>query len=140
MGPTVWNEFKILSLSPSSILVEKKLNHMLISWIFLKYWIFLFGYVFRLQWKKLLDWFLFTCAWQAIRELTYRKSNNFQENFCINDVPESKSICSTNMWSTPAVWKQYNKMAVLHFFLVNSSIYIFYSLCIYHIQNVRLHI
>ena len=26
------------------------------------------------------------------------------------------------MWSTPAVWKQYNKMAVLHFFRVNSSL------------------
>ena len=26
------------------------------------------------------------------------------------------------MWSTPAVWKQYNKMAVLHFFLVNSTL------------------
>ena len=30
---------------------------------------------------------------------------------------------------TPAVWKQYNKMAVLHFFLVNSPlIYILFSL------------
>ena len=27
----------------------------------------------------------------------------------------------------PAVWKQYNKMAVLHFFLVNSSLYILYG-------------
>ena len=34
-----------------------------------------------------------------------------------------------NMWSTPAVWKQYNKMAVLHFFLVNSTLmYILFSL------------
>ena len=32
------------------------------------------------------------------------------------------------MWSTPAVWKQYNKMAVLHFFLVNSSLYILFSM------------
>ena len=33
------------------------------------------------------------------------------------------------MWSTPAVWNQYNKMAVLHFFLVNSPlIYILFSL------------
>ena len=33
------------------------------------------------------------------------------------------------MWSIPAVWKQYNKMAVLHFFLVNSTlIYILFSL------------
>ena len=33
------------------------------------------------------------------------------------------------MWSTPAVWKQYNKMDVLHFFLVNSTlIYILFSL------------
>ena len=31
-----------------------------------------------------------------------------------------------------AIWKQYNKMAVLHFFLVNSPlIYIFYSLWLY---------
>ena len=33
---------------------------------------------------------------------------------------------SLYMWSTPAVWKQYNKMAVLHFFLVNSSLYILF--------------
>ena len=40
-----------------------------------------------------------------------------------------KRLYSTNVWSTPAVWKQYNKMAVLHFFLVNSSlIYIQFSL------------
>ena len=36
------------------------------------------------------------------------------------------------MWSTPAVWKQYKKMDVLHFFLVNSPltplIYILFSL------------
>jgi len=33
--------------------------------------------------------------------------------------------------STPAVWKQYKKMAVLHFFLVNSTlIYILFSLVI----------
>ena len=33
------------------------------------------------------------------------------------------------MWSTPAVWKQYNKMAVFHFFLVNSTLtYILFSL------------
>jgi len=33
------------------------------------------------------------------------------------------------MWSTTAVWKQYNKMAVLHFFLLNSPlIYILFSL------------
>ena len=33
------------------------------------------------------------------------------------------------MWSTPAVWKQYDKMAVLHFFLVNSTqMYILFSL------------
>ena len=35
------------------------------------------------------------------------------------------------MWSTPAVWKQYNKMAVLHFLLVNSTlIYIQFSLTV----------
>ena len=32
------------------------------------------------------------------------------------------------MLSTPAVWKQYNKMAVLHFFLVNFSLYILFSM------------
>ena len=32
------------------------------------------------------------------------------------------------MWSTPAEWKQYNKMAVLHFFLVNSSLCILFSM------------
>ena len=32
------------------------------------------------------------------------------------------------MWSTPAVWKKYNKMALLHFFLVNTTlIYILFS-------------
>ena len=38
------------------------------------------------------------------------------------------------MWITPAVWKQYNKMAVLHFFLVNSTlIYILFSLVMYQL-------
>ena len=33
------------------------------------------------------------------------------------------------MWSTPAVWKQFNKMAVLQFFLINSPlIHILFSL------------
>ena len=31
-------------------------------------------------------------------------------------------VDSKKMWSTPAVWKQYNKMAVLHFFLINSPL------------------
>ena len=40
------------------------------------------------------------------------------------------------MWSTPAVWKQYNKMAVLHFFLVNSTlIYILFSLSANYIKK-----
>ena len=34
------------------------------------------------------------------------------------------------MWSTPAVWKQYNKKAVLHFFPVNSSLYTLFSMTI----------
>ena len=39
-----------------------------------------------------------------------------------------KRLYSANMFSTPEVWKQYNKMAVLHFFLVNSPlIYILFS-------------
>jgi len=37
-------------------------------------------------------------------------------DFLSNDVPGPKRLYSTNMWSTPVVWKQYNKMAVLHFF------------------------
>ena len=42
------------------------------------------------------------------------------------------------MWSTPAVWKQYNKMAVLHLFLVNSPlIYILFSL--YNYNRKRLY-
>ena len=41
------------------------------------------------------------------------------------------------MWSTPAVWKQYNKMAVLHFFRVNSTLYIIYSLWAYRTENTR---
>ena len=49
--------------------------------------------------------------------------------FSINDVPGPKRLYSINMWSTPAVWKQYNKMAVLNFFLVNSTlIYILFSI------------
>ena len=33
------------------------------------------------------------------------------------------------MWSTPAVWKQYNKMVVFHFFPINSPLkYILFSL------------
>ena len=39
-----------------------------------------------------------------------------------------KVIYSINMWSTPAEWKQYNKMAVLHFFRVNFSLYILFSM------------
>ena len=40
-----------------------------------------------------------------------------------------KWLNSINMWSTPAVWKQNNKMAVLNIFLVNSHlIYILFSL------------
>ena len=32
------------------------------------------------------------------------------------------------MWSTPAVWKLYNKMAVLHFFQVNFTLCILFVL------------
>ena len=39
-----------------------------------------------------------------------------------------QKLYSTNVWSTPAVWKQYNKMAVSHFFQLN-SILLIYSLC-----------
>ena len=41
------------------------------------------------------------------------------------------------MWGTPAVWKQYNKMAVLHLFLLNSTlIYIPFSLYTYQYKIV----
>ena len=56
-------------------------------------------------------------------------SFNVNFRFPINDVPGPKRLYNTNMSSTPAVWKQYNKMAVLHFFLENSPlIYILVSL------------
>ena len=43
------------------------------------------------------------------------------------------------MWSTPAVWKQCNKMAVLHFFLVNSPlIHILFSLTLW--SNLSRHL
>ena len=41
-------------------------------------------------------------------------------------------LYSINMRSTPAVWKQYNKMAVLQFFL-----FIFFSLCIQCTQRKK---
>ena len=47
---------------------------------------------------------------------------NINLRVSLNDVPRPKRLYSTNMWSTPAVWKQYNKMAVLHFLLLNSSL------------------
>jgi len=43
-------------------------------------------------------------------------SFNINFRFSIKWCSRAKRIYSTNMWSTPAVWKQYNKMAVLHFF------------------------
>ena len=37
---------------------------------------------------------------------------------------------------TAAVWKQYNKMAILHFFLLNSTlIYILLSMCVIFVFN-----
>ena len=41
-------------------------------------------------------------------------------------------LYSINMWSTLAVWKQYNKMTVLHIFLVNSSLYTLFSMAQWH--------
>ena len=56
-------------------------------------------------------------------------SFNINFRFSIKWCSRPKRLNSKNMWSTPAVWKQYNKMAVLHFFLVNSTqIYILFSL------------
>ena len=40
----------------------------------------------------------------------------------------TKRLYSTNEWSTPAEWKHYNKMAVLHFFRVNYTLCIIYYL------------
>ena len=50
-------------------------------------------------------------------------NDNWSNNFRFSKKWYSR--VSINMWSTPAVWKQYNKMAVLHFFLVNSPLYIY---------------
>ena len=56
-------------------------------------------------------------------------SFNINLRFSKYDVPGPQRLYSINMWSTPAVWKQYNKLAVLHFFLVNPTlIYILFSL------------
>jgi len=56
-------------------------------------------------------------------------SFNINFRFSIKWCSGPKKLYSANMWSTPAVWKQYNKMAVLHFILVNSTlIYILFSL------------
>jgi len=52
-------------------------------------------------------------------------------------MPGPNRLYSINMLSTPAVWKQYNKMAVLHFFLVNSSLYILFSMDIYDINDIK---
>ena len=54
-------------------------------------------------------------------------NNNFR--FSIKWYSRAHRLYSINMWSTPAVRKKYNKMAVLHFFLVNSPlIYILFSM------------
>ena len=56
-------------------------------------------------------------------------SLNINSRFSIKWCSRAQSLYSTNMWSTRAVWKQYNKIAVLHFFLVISTlIYILFSL------------
>ena len=65
-------------------------------------------------------------------------------DFLQNDVPGPKSLNSTNMWSALAVLKQYNKMAVLLCFLVNSTlIYIFFSLNVnqgaYSVKSISFH-
>ena len=49
-------------------------------------------------------------------------------DFLCNDISGPNRLYSINMWSTPAEWKQYNKMAVLHFFRVNFSLYILFSM------------
>ena len=54
---------------------------------------------------------------------------SFNINFRFS-IKGPKRLYSINVWSTPAVWKQYNKMAVLHFCLVNSSLYILFSLAL----------
>ena len=41
----------------------------------------------------------------------------------LKDVPRPKRLYSTNVWITPAVWKQKNKMANLHFSSKLHSIY-----------------
>jgi len=57
-------------------------------------------------------------------------SFNINFRFSIKWCSRAQKVKYTIMWSTPAVWKQYNKMAVLHFFLVNSPlIYILFYTC-----------
>jgi len=50
---------------------------------------------------------------------------NINFRFSKNDIPGPKKLYSINMWSTPVVWKQYNKISVLHFFSIKfpSNIY-----------------
>ena len=55
---------------------------------------------------------------KVVREKGFRKNEIiFKNSFFLGKyVPEPERLKSTNMWSTPAVWKQYNKMAVYTFF------------------------
>ena len=46
---------------------------------------------------------------------------SFNNNFRFS-IRWCSRLYSANMWSALAVWKQYNKMAILHFLLVNSTL------------------
>ena len=63
-------------------------------------------------------------------------SFNINFRFSIKWYCRAQKVICINMWSTPAVWKQYNKMAVLHFFLVDAPlIYILFSLVLRNKSN-----
>ena len=63
-------------------------------------------------------------------------NNNFR--FSIKWYSGPNRLYSINMWSTPAVWKEYNKMVVLHFFLVKSTlIYTLFSLVVNRICHSK---
>ena len=46
-----------------------------------------------------------------------------KKEFFFSKMINQWKLYSTNMCSTPAVWKQYNKMAVLYFFRLNSTLH-----------------
>ena len=71
-------------------------------------------------------WSLVKYETSLFHNLVFFYNDNFR--FSIKWYSRAQRLYSINMWSTHSVWKQYNKMAVLHFFLVNFSLYILFSM------------